>query len=128
MIIRVNNIEFRKYTSSKTKKPLYEIIKWIPNSCYGKEKEYRKNGYVDSFGGDFLKKGCRSIQKSIFKNPESCYVLAFIEKGSESWELRSVGERMLDLTHQEWLDFHQVYKKGQAKLNRKNDRNRNNNI
>jgi hypothetical protein len=115
MKIRINNLEFRKY-SSTNKKSLYEIIKWENNPYFGKEQEYRENGYVDSFLGDFLKKDGHSIQKTFFTYPESCYVIAFIEKGSESWELRSVGERLLDLTDEEWDDFHQIYKLGQKKL------------
>jgi len=47
-----------------------------------------------------------------------CFVIAFIEKGSENWELRSVGERLLELTPEEWEDFHQVYTIGQSKLNK----------
>lgn len=119
MRIRINNIEFKKYTSTKKDKPLYEIVKWEYNFYYGKEEEYRNNGYVDSFGGDFLQKEGKSIQKSFFSSLESCYVIAFIEKGKESWELKSVGERMLDLTPEEWVEFHQVYTLGQAKLNKK---------
>ena len=47
-----------------------------------------------------------------------CIVIAFIEKGSEDWGLRSVGERLLELTPEEWEDFHQVYTIGQSKLNK----------
>lgn len=119
MKIRINDIEFKKYTSSKTKKPLYEIVKWCTNVHFGKEEEYRKDGYIDSFGREYLEKGNKSIPKSFFTYPESSYVIAFIEKGKESWELRSVGERMLDLTPEEWIEFHQVYKIGQNKLNKK---------
>jgi len=39
--IRINNIEFRKY-NSKSKNPLYEIIKWTINLHFNKEEEYRK--------------------------------------------------------------------------------------
>ena len=42
-MIRINNIEFRKYNSTKTKKPLYEIIKWESNFYYGKYDEYIKD-------------------------------------------------------------------------------------
>lgn len=117
-MIRINNIEFRKYNSIKTKKPLYEIIKWEFNPYYGKYDEYIKDGYEESFGGNFLQKNGCSIQKTFFDKPESCFVIAFIEKDSESWELKCVGERLLDLTPEEWDDFHQVYTLGQAKLNK----------
>ena len=119
MKYRINDIEFKKNTSSKTKKPLYEIVKWQINKHYGKEQEYRDKGYVDSFGDFYLQKGCSSIQKSFFTLPETCYVIAFIEKEKDNWELKSVGERMLDLTPEEWEDFHKVYTLGQTKLNKK---------
>lgn len=118
MKIRINNLEFRKYTSTKTEKLLYEIIKWYPNVYFEKEEEYKKEGFIDSFGGDFLQKGGSSISKSSFILPESCCVIAFIEKGSESWELRSIGERMLELSSEEWNDFHSVYSLGNTKLNK----------
>lgn len=114
--IRINNIEFRKYNATKTNSPLYEIIKWDLNPHFNKEEEYRKNGYVDSFGGDFLQKEGHSIQKSFFINPEICYVLAFIKKEKESWELRSIGDRLLNLNKEEWNEFYEVYKLGQSKL------------
>jgi hypothetical protein len=118
MNIRINNIEFKKYISTKRDKSLYEIVKWYPNIHFGKEEEYKKDGYVDSFGGEFLRKDGHEIHKSFFINPESCYVIAFIEKGKESWELRSVGERVVTLAPEELEDFNEVYKIGQTKLNK----------
>lgn len=117
-MIRINNIEFRKYNSTKTKKPLYEIIKWESNPYYNKKLEYFKEGYkVNHEGWDLTKNGY-TIDMEFFNTREFCFVIAFIEKESESWELRSVGERLLDLTPEEWDDFHQVYTLGQAKLNK----------
>jgi hypothetical protein len=115
MRIRINNIEFKEYTSTKKDKPLYEIVKWYPNPYYNKEQEYKDNGYVDN--GNFLKNDLHSIQKSLFNNRESCYVIAFVEQGNESWELRSVGERLVDLTKEEQDNFFNVYIWGQKKLN-----------
>ena len=117
-MIRINNIEFRKYNSTKTKKPLYEIIKWEPNPYYDKKLEYFKKGYKVNHEGWGLTKNGHTIDMEFFNTRESCFVIAFIEKKSESWELRSVGERLLDLTPEEWDDFHQVYTLGQAKLNK----------
>jgi hypothetical protein len=118
MNIRINNIEFKKYISTKRDKSLYEIVKWYPNIHFGKEEEYKKDGYVDSFGGEFLRKDGHEIHKSFFISPESCYVIAFIEKGKESWELRSVGERLLGLTPEEQQHFFTAYTLGQNKLNK----------
>ena len=101
-MIRIDNIEFKKYTSTKIKESLYEIVKWQTNYYFGREEEYKNDGYVESFGGNYLQKNGHSIDKSFFNNKETCFVLAFIEKGSESWKLRSVGETLLDLTPEEW--------------------------
>ena len=117
-MIRINNIEFKKYNSNKTKKPLYEIIKWESNPYYDKKLEYLKEGYKVNHEGWGLTKNGHTIDMKFFNTRESCFVIAFIEKNSESWELRSVGERLLDLTPEEWNDFHQVYTLGQAKLNK----------
>lgn len=119
MKVRINNIEFRKYTSTKTTKPLYEIVKWEPNPYYGKKQQYLDNDYKLNFEGWGLTKDGHTIDLKFFDNVEGCFTIAFIEKGSESWELRSVGERLLDLTPEEWNDFHSVYTLGQAKLHKK---------
>jgi len=118
MKIRINNLEFKEYSTTKRNKPLYEIIKWYPNVYFGKEEELRKEGYVDNFEGWGLVKNNHNISKTFFDSPEICFVLAFIEKGKESWALRSVGERLLELTPEEWEDFHKVYTLGQNKLNK----------
>mgnify|MGYP003443375293 CR=1 FL=1 len=114
MKIRINDLEFRK-CSSFFKDNLHEIIKWYPNNYFGKEEEL---GYIDNFEGWGITKDNHTISKAFFNSPESCYVIAFIEKGKESWELRSVGERMLELTPEEQQDFFTVYTLGQAKLNK----------
>ena len=118
MKIRINDLEFRECTSTKKDEPLYEIIKWYPNNYFGKEEKLRKEGYIDNFEGWGITKDNHTISKAFFNSPESCYVIAFIEKGKESWELRSVGERMLELTPEEQQDFFTVYTLGQAKLNK----------
>jgi len=118
MKIRINNLEFRKYTSTKKDKPLYEIIKWETNIYFGKKQEYLENGYKPNFEGRGLTKNNHTIDLKFFDNPQFCFTIAFIEKGKESWELRSVGERLLELTPEEWTDFLKVYTLGQAKLNK----------
>lgn len=118
MRIRINNLEFKEYTSTKKDKLLYEIVKWYPNNYFGKEKEYRKDGYVDNFEGWGLTRDWHTISKALFTYPENCIVIAFIEKSNEDWELRSVGERLLELTPEEQQDFFTVYTLGQAKLNK----------
>jgi hypothetical protein len=121
MRIRINNIECRKYTATKTDEVHYEIIKWEPNSYFGKEQEYRDNGYVDSFGGDFLEKDRTSIQKTIFNNQESCFTVAalLLNRKEPCTYLESVGSRLLDLSQEEIQDFFEVYRLAEPKIQKK---------
>ncbi len=115
--IRIGNIECRKYTSTKTDKLFYEIIKWSINPSYGKMQEYLDDGYVDSFGTDFLQKGNSSVQKTKFELKETCFTVASLHK-SEDWSLQSVGGRICELSDDELLDFMEVYKFSDKKLNK----------
>lgn len=121
MKIRINNVEGRKYTSTKLKETLYEIVLWSPNVYYNKEKEYLGNGYVESFGGEFLSKNGHSISKSFFKSPETCYVIAHLELNEREPDvnLKSIGSRLLDLTDDEINDFLLVYKTINKKIMKK---------
>ncbi len=110
---RINSIEIRKYNNSN-----FEIIKWKENTKYGKKQEYLDNGYAYSFSGDFLRKDGDSIQIEMFDSKEFCYVIAMIEYKSDSWDLRSVGSRILDLTEEELINFWTVYKFANEKLNK----------
>jgi hypothetical protein len=127
MKIRINNIECRKYTSTKVDKVFYEIIKWSANPHFGKEQEYRDKGYVDSFGGDFLQSptGGHNIQKIFFEKPESCYMIAslHLNKREPDVELKSVGSRLLDLTKNEKSDFFEVYEIANPKIQKKHFKN-----
>lgn len=55
----------------------FEIIKWFPNSLYGKEKFYtydeKHNYYIPKTGW------CTAIDPSCFKDPENCLVLGWID-------------------------------------------------
>lgn len=123
MKIRINNIECRKYTSTKVDEVFYEIIKWSDNPHFGKEQEYRDSGYVDSFGGDFLQSptGGHSIQKTFFVRPESCIMIAslHINKREPDINLKSVGSRLLELTERERADFFEVYEIANTKIYKK---------
>lgn len=127
MKIRINNIECRKYATTKVDKIFYEIIKWSKNDHFGKEQEFRDNGYEDSFGGDFLQSptGGHQIQKTFFKLPESCYTIAFLHlnKKEPDVELKSVGSRLLDLTKEERKDFFEVYEIINKKIYKKHFKN-----
>lgn len=118
MKCRINNIEFRKYKGSKD---LYEIIKWFDNPKYGKYNDYLNDGYIESFGGDFLEKDHIHISKSLFELPEICYVVSFIKfnKKEPCYYLESVGDRLLDLSEGEINDFWDVYNKSNKWLSKK---------
>ena len=121
MKVRINNIEGRKYTSTKTKDTFYEIVLWRPNVYYNKEEEYRANGYEDSFSGDFLVKNGRNIGKTLFIHKETCFALAHLNlnKKEPDIDLNSVGSRLLDLTDDEIKDFFEVYKLINKKIYKK---------
>jgi len=125
MKIRINNIECKKYTSTKVNEIFYEIIKWVENPHFGKEQEYRDNGYVDSFGGDFLQKKGHEIQKSFFIHKESCFMIASLRlnRREPDINLESVGSRLLDLTEEEQKDFFEVYKLANQKIYKKHFKN-----
>lgn len=123
MKIRINNIECKKYTTTKTDEVFYEIIKWSANPYFGKEQEYRDKGYVDSFSGDFLQSptGGHSMQKTFFKSTETCIMIAslHLNKREPDVELESVGSRLLDLTEEERVDFFEVYAIANPKIYKK---------
>ena len=121
MKIRINNIECRKYKATKVDKLFYEIVKWDTNSRYGKEEEYRANGYEDSFSGDFLVKNGHSILKTFFTTKEFCYTIATLELNYHEPDvnLKSTGSRLLDLKVSEVKDFFKVYELANKKINKK---------
>jgi hypothetical protein len=92
----------------------YEIIKWFPNEYYNAEQKLIEEGYekVEFGNGDWnLKKDYHSINSSCFKNPESCYVIAWLKYDEDEYctELESVGDRILNLDKKERDDFFTVY-------------------
>lgn len=119
--IRIEHLEFRKYTSTKVKN-LYEIISWSDNIYYGQEEHYRKLGYTYSFGGSFLELGDTSIDINFFKNnPETCYVIAWVKITSgDPWPyLETVGSRLIDLPKEDREIFWDVYERGNDYLIKK---------
>lgn len=116
---RIGNLEFRKHAESKYK--LYEIIKWDSNVYYNKEQEYRDDGYINSFGGDFLIGSGHAIDKKFFTSPETCYVICWlkINKKEPDVYIESIGSRLLDLSEIEKQDFWKVYELGNKYLYKK---------
>ena len=112
MNIRINNIECRE-TTYKSKE--YEFVKWEKNMYYGTEKELLDEGYerieYDS-GGWAMTRSNHTIDSSCFKNPETCYVIAWLEPNRREPDvnLLSVGSRLLDLSEEDMDAFFRVYK------------------
>ena len=121
MKIRINNIECREYSATKVDKLFYEIVKWDANGYYGKEDEYRANGYEDNFDSGFLTKNGHSIQKTFFTTKECCYTVATLELnyGEPDVNLKSVGARLLYLKKHDRDDFFTVYEMANKKINKK---------
>ena len=119
--IRINNIECRKNASPRSDKFSYEIVKWEPNSYYGKEEELIKEGYEWSIGGDFLQKDAHSIDRIMFYSKEFCYVIAWLNIDNEGVPyIKTVGDRLLDLNGAELYSFMEVYRRADEKLKQKN--------
>lgn len=103
---RINSIECRKIKSVHYS---HEIVVWEENHYFGKEEDFEL-----SFGGEFYRlkeDSAIGISKNHFTNPEYCYVVAFLIKGKEVYDLRTVGNRVLDLSPQDLEDFMKVYRK-----------------
>ncbi len=103
---RIGNIECRKIKSTHYS---HEIILWYPNHYYGKESDYDLNRWED----DYCPKNTIGVHigKSCFIDPEHCYVIADLIKTKEGFDLKTVGNRVLDLSEEDLNDFIKVYKK-----------------
>jgi hypothetical protein len=109
--IKIGNIEFR------TIRGLYEIVKWYPNAYYGKESEYT---LLES--GNYTVKGKNAehvyIDKAVFKNPESCYTLAFLKKDDRNDDIRVelCWGRIFDLEDTDYADYNAVVRQAYKEL------------
>jgi|688.fasta_scaffold78496_8 hypothetical protein len=131
--IREGNISVTNYWTDKDGKKypvqshldiprysFFEILKWEPNGYYGKLQDYLNDGWVISFGGDFLQKDRTSISLSFFtESPESCFMLASWENmdhDEKSPDLKFVGCRPMNLTEDEQMIFMKLAKAGQEHI------------
>ena len=104
--IRIGNIGIRPYFNGNSK-IIGKIVCYYPNPTFGKEKEY--NWTEDGEFAYKINEGCR-MHKSCFVNPESCYVIAFIEDCADEPDIRTVGSRMFKLEENDLTDFVSVCK------------------
>ncbi len=94
---RIGNVEYRTVVSINGHKYV-EIVRWVPNSLYGKEDEFEKSPF------DSKTKNGAVYDNSCFKNPEVCYTIATIDYADEP-DIKSVGMRAFDLDEQDEKDF-----------------------
>jgi hypothetical protein len=113
MNVRIGNIECRQTTYKERE---YEIIKWQVNQYYGnEEKMINEDGYtkVKYDNGEWgLSKDFHTINSSCFKNPETCYVIAWLKPNRKEPDvnMETVGNRMLELEQSELSTFMRVYR------------------
>ena len=94
---RIGNVEYRTVVSINGHKYV-EIVRWVPNSLYGKEDEFEKSPF-----GSKTKNGA-VYDDRCFKNSEVCYTIATIDYADEP-DIKSVGMRAFDLDEQDEKDF-----------------------
>ena len=119
MKIRINDFECR---SNIYRKDEYEMVKWEANQYYGQEKfmieseGYEKVEYDSSDWG--LRKGSHTVNRSCFKNPETCYVIATLKlnRREPDVDMETVGSRLLDLEVDELDEFMKVYRLAQGMI------------
>lgn len=116
MKIRINNIGVRPPTyiskQPENAKHTLSIVQYYTNRYHGRLDEYLANGweYVDD-NTRISKLNC-TISVSAFDNEESCMVIAYITYDTDECvtDLKSVGERILNLSGDDRKDFFEVYK------------------
>jgi len=112
MNIRIDNIEC-KPTDYKDRE--YQIVKWGVNPYYGNVEKMMDEGYtkVEYDNGEWgLTKDFCTIHGSCFKNPETCYVIAWLKPNHKEpdIDMETVGNRVLDLEQNELNTFMRVYR------------------
>jgi hypothetical protein len=119
MRIRIENIECRNSHGR------YEIVKWYPNSYYGREEGMIEEGYTRitmKDGNWAMTKDWHTVHGSCFVNEESCYTIATLEWDADEWcnELVSVGARLLDLSKEDRDAFFEVYRYAEDRIKQEN--------
>jgi len=99
---RIGNIEYRAVVSSSGYKYV-EIVRWFPNSLYGKENEFEKSPF------DSKTKNSVVYDDRCFKNPEVCYTIATIDYSDEP-AIKSIGLRAFNLNGQDKEDFKKLFR------------------
>jgi len=96
------------------------IVEFFPNEKYGKLQEY-----IDILGwendGDYIRKNMCSIHKNCFEGKENNIVIADLvyNPKEEDTVLKTVGERVLDLSPEDRETFFEVYAIAAKRLTKK---------
>jgi hypothetical protein len=96
------------------------IVKFFPNEKYGRLQEY-----IDVLGwendGDYIRKNMCSIHKNCFEGKENNIVIADLvyNPKEEDTVLKTVGERVLDLSLEDRETFFEVYAIAAKRLTKK---------
>lgn len=116
---RIHNLKFKKatYLGNEPENPSWEIAKYEPNSFYGKEDYFVKEG--DHYR-DPERKFIR-LHANCFKNKETCYSIAMFNynKKDGDYEIEFVADRPLELNSEEWNTFKELLSYGYSQLNEK---------
>lgn len=115
--MRIDTLEYAPctYIGTPPEHIDYEIRRIVPNTYYGRESEFIKDG-------DYYKpkeySWCR-IHKDCFKNPETKYTIGTwrYDEHEEWYEFQFCGDRPIDLTDSEWINFKHILKYGYRQLN-----------
>lgn len=118
--MRVNNLEFREasYLGYPPEHIGWDIILWEPNSYYGKESNFIRDGEYYRPNNEqysFVK-----IHKDCFKNPETCFVIASWKWDSreDCYDFEFCGDRPLRyLKDSDWTAFKELIDYGFKQLN-----------
>lgn len=104
---RIKNLEFKPctYIGELPKHISFEIVKYYPNSYYGTESNFEKQG-------EFYLDGTHSIRvhKSCFKSKENCYTILIFRYNeyNDDYIAEFVSDRYLDLNDDEWDTLHEI--------------------
>ena len=115
---RIGNLMFRQatYLGQQPEFSNWHIDFFYPNSYYGKENKYIKEGdyYIKDKSSSYYR-----IHKDCFKHKESCYSIAtFIRDEEEFYKFSFIGARPLSLNKEELKNFWEVVKYGYKELNK----------
>lgn len=114
---KIQNLELREasYLGEKPEHPSWHIDRWQPNTYYGKEHLFIKDGdYYKYPDNDYC-----SIHKSCFKHPETCYSIAAFtwDSHEECFNFEFIEDRPLDLSEEEKKIFWELIDYGFKMLN-----------